>query len=203
MNYLAFDTSGSHLTVVVKFNGKTYCQYLEDCKLQHSVLLMPTVEKVLQESGATVFDMDFFACCVGAGSFTGIRIGVATAKAFSFATGKPVLGVTSFEIMAYNNLAKDKVLTIIDARHDHFYACGFENKNQVIEPSYLSYQEVLNLSESFSLVSATEIEGFSVTTVNLKDGFINALEAKENSASFNRETLVPLYIRKSQAEEGL
>ena len=80
MNYLVFDTSGTHLTVALKVNGKLHKIYKENCGMQHSTTLMPAIENLLLQAKITVSQLDFIAVCVGAGSFTGIRIGISTAK---------------------------------------------------------------------------------------------------------------------------
>ena len=94
MNYLAIDTSGD-LLVLLKYNGKKTVRRLVGSQTKHSLTLMPYIEEVLEESGASLNDLDFFACVVGPGSFTGIRIGVATVKALCLATQKPALSVTA------------------------------------------------------------------------------------------------------------
>ena len=69
---------------------------------------------------------------------------VSTAKAFAYALSKKVLGVTSFESLAYNIVDKVKKLTVIDARHDNFYVCGFDENNSVIvEPCFKTKQEII------------------------------------------------------------
>ena len=88
MNYLAIDTSADHLTVAACVNGKKGSVFLSSSGVKHSVELMPEVEKLLNSLGATAEDMDVFCAVVGPGSFTGIRIGVATAKGFADACGK-------------------------------------------------------------------------------------------------------------------
>lgn len=203
MNYLAFDTSGTHLTVAV--GGKEKClSSLSECSQSHSVLLMPEIEKCLNKAQTTLEQIDVFACSVGPGSFTGIRIGVSTAKAFAYAKSKKVLGVTSFESLAYTILEKVNKLALIDARHDNFYVCGFDGENNVIvEPCFKSKTEIIDLYKDFLLVSDTEIDGLNAVKGDIASGFVKAVEAKLASANSDRETLVPLYVKKSQAEEEL
>ena len=201
MNYLAFDTSGNYLTVLAR-GSKEKLVKTEECTHSHSVILMPEIEKCLFEVGLELEDVDVFACSVGPGSFTGIRIGVATAKAFAYALSKKVLAVTSFESLAYNVLEKVKKLTVIDARHDNFYVAGFDENNEVIiPPCFKKKQEIIDLSEGFCVISDGEIEGLSSIKADLFEGFKRAVEAKLNLASDDIETLVPLYVKKSQAEE--
>ncbi|MBQ8725607.1 MAG: tRNA (adenosine(37)-N6)-threonylcarbamoyltransferase complex dimerization subunit type 1 TsaB [Clostridia bacterium] len=203
MNYLAFDTSGNHLTVAV---GGKQNQVLKkgECSHSHSVLLMPEIEKCLQGANLSLSEIDVFACSVGPGSFTGIRIGVATAKAFAYANSKRVLAVTSFESLAYNTIEKVNKLTLINARHDNFYACGFDGDNRVIiEPCFKSKDEIIDLYKDFLIISDTEIDGVNAVKGDIAEGFIKAVEAKLSLASDDRESLVPLYVKRSQAEEEL
>ena len=203
MKYLAFDTSASRLTVAVGGNKKI-AKGLEECFHSHSVILMQEIENCLEEAQTKLEEIDVFACSVGPGSFTGIRIGVSTAKAFAYALSKRVLGVTSFESLAYNIVDKVKKLTVIDARHDNFYVCGFDENNEVIvEPCFKTKEEIIDLYSDFLIVSDVEIEGVNCVVGNITDGFIKAVEAKLCQASDDRERLVPLYVKKSQAEEEL
>ena len=203
MKYLAFDTSASRLSVAVGGNKKI-AQSVEECFHSHSVILMKEIEKALEKSETELKDIDVFACSIGPGSFTGIRIGVSTAKAFAYALSKKVLGVTSFESLAYNIVEKAKKLTVIDARHDNFYACGFDENNEVIiPPCFKTKQEIIDLYGDFLIVSDVEIDGLSCVKGNLFDGFIKAVEAKIDNATYDRESLIPLYVKKSQAEEEL
>ena len=146
MNYLAIDTSGKNLTVIINKNGQIYKFFDQECGVNHSVELMPAVEKIAKQAQFDFNTADFFCAVVGAGSFTGIRIGVATVKALCFAFNKPCLSITSFDTLAYNK--KDgKILALIDAKHNGFYACGYENGAVVIQPAYLMREEVEKLTD--------------------------------------------------------
>ena len=130
MNYLAIDTSGKNLTVVIEYNGYVEEYYDESCGVNHSVALMPKIEELKEKSNADFTKLDFIAVVVGAGSFTGIRIGVATIKALCFAHNLPALSITSFDTIAYNK-GSGKFLAVIDAKHDSYYVCGYENKKVI------------------------------------------------------------------------
>ena len=123
-NYLAADTASKYLCAVLCYRGKKYEFFKDDCAMRHSSELMPAADKLFKEAGATPAEMDFFACSVGAGSFTGIRIGIATMKGFALAAEKKILPVTTFGCAAYNGKGK-KILCLCDALHAHYYACGY------------------------------------------------------------------------------
>lgn len=200
MKCLAIDTSGAHLTVALIEDEKVTSEYLEDSGLRHSTILMTSIERVLNKAGVKISDVDLFACVVGPGSFTGIRIGISTVKAFSYANNKPVLSVTSFEVLEYNR-PYGKNIAVIDARHDNYYVMGFDGDKVVIEPSFLSKEEILKIKGEYEILSFADND---ITTVkcDLLNGLVNAVRAKMAFAT-DRESLLPLYVKKSQAEEGL
>jgi len=200
MNYLAIDTSGKNLTIVISKNDKIYTYYDSECGVGHSVNLMPKVEQLAIECDFDFNSADFFACVVGAGSFTGIRIGISTIKAMCFAYKKPCLSITSFDTLAYNE--KGKILAVIDAKHNGFYVCGYQDEQIVLEPSYIMREQVELLAKEYKVVSSTYIDGISHEIASVKDGLIKAIEKNSDKISCDLETLVPLYVRKSQAEEG-
>lgn len=201
MNYLAIDTSNKNLTVIFYVDNKEYSIFRPNCGVNHSVELMPAIEKAVSTANKGLDDVDFICAVVGAGSFTGIRIGVSTAKALCFAKNKPCLAVTSFDTMAYNK-KDENLLAVIDAKHDSYYVCGYKNSNVSFAPSFVGKQEVLNLSKEYTLISTEEIEGLKTTIVSPLEGLKKAIEAKIGEVTFDLESLSPLYIRKSQAEEG-
>ena len=90
MNYLAIDTSGEYLTVIAKHGERTERVFRPDCLAKHSVVLMEEIDGALSRAQMTAAECDFFAVVVGPGSFTGIRIGIATVKGLAFAAGKQV-----------------------------------------------------------------------------------------------------------------
>ena len=203
MNYLAVDTCGKNLTIVLSYNEKIYNYYDKDCGLRHSVSLMPTIEKLVKEANCDFKNLDFIACVVGAGSFTGIRIGVSTVKALAFSYSLPVLKLTSFDVLAYNEkeLYKENVLALIDAGHGGYYAQTF-NKGVLGEPKYILKEEVLLLTKTHKIISADDLVELPHEKADVLKGLISSVEANKNNVSKDLEILVPLYVRKSQAEEG-
>ena len=201
MNYLAIDTSGKYLSVVVCKNGIITSFHDDECGVNHSVALMPKVQELVNTAGVDFNELDFFACVVGAGSFTGIRIGVATVKAMCFAYNKPCLSITSFDTLAYNEKG-GKVLAMIDAKHNGFYVCGYQDGEIILPPAYMMREDVEKIISDYKIVAIDEILGFNVNKVSVLEGLIRAVEIKRENATSDLESLVPLYVRKSQAEEG-
>ena len=200
-NFLAVDTSNNHLAVLAVKNGEAHTVFIPDCAMKHSVSVMPAVEEALKEADMRLEECDFFSAVVGAGSFTGIRIGISVVKGFCLAFGKPALPVTSFDALAYNVL-DGKVLCLVDALHDCYYACGYENGEVVSPPAYLTEEEVLALAtEGYTLIACTNLplaEKVAVTMVDPCIGLEKATKALGEQEKFGE--LTALYVRKSSAE---
>ena len=204
MKFLAIDTANEYMCVLAYKDGKVAKAFLPDCSMRHSTELMGQVEKALTECELTLDECDFFAAVVGAGSFTGIRIGISAAKGFCAATDKPALPITSFEIAAYNSLdGGEKTLCLIDALHGAYYACGFDREGNVVyPPAYIEEAEVLALQkEGYSLRSLKAVEIEDCAVVDPVEGLKNAVLAKAAKEEFGE--LSAVYVRKSSAEINL
>ena len=204
-NFVAVDTSGNYLTVVAGKEGEFYSVSIPNCSMKHSVSVMPAVDEVLKKANMSLEECDFFSAVVGAGSFTGIRIGISVAKGFCLANNKPALPVTSFDVAAYNGVGEGKILCLVDALHDCYYVCGYEQGEVVYSPAYLTEEEVLALvEEGYTLCGVGEFpiaEKVTVVSVDPVEGLKNAVCKKAEDGAFGE--LVALYVRKSSAELNL
>ncbi len=115
-------------------------------KMTHSENLMPMVDHALQVYGAKVSDLELLAVNAGPGSFTGVRIGVATVKGLAFSRSLPCAPVSTLESLA-ENLAGTKgvVCALMDARRNQFYYALFENGLRLTPDSCGSVQEICAL----------------------------------------------------------
>lgn len=205
--FLAIDTSSKYLTVIV-YSDRAYTTYISDCAMQHSVCLMQAIEDTFAKADISAADCDFFAVCIGAGSFTGIRIGISCIKGLAYAFNKPMLPVTAFQVAAYTE--EGALLTLIDALHGNYYACGFDgDKREDISPRYVSAEEALSLAKGRKTVSVEDIALPHIKAYAAKGLLAAVCALKENKCAFVRccaegeAALSALYIRKSQAEENL
>ena len=204
MNYLAIDTSAEHLTVVARVGKKSETFYSEVCGAKHSEMIIPAVESVLNKLDALPSDIDVFCSVVGPGSFTGIRIGVSTVKGFADALKKPVLGVTSFDTLAYN-IQSGKVVAAIDARHGCYYACPYLD-NKALTPAFVTEEGLKETAEGATILTypytAFAVDGKTALAADPAKGLKKAVEDRLDEADENVDSLKPLYLRLSQAEEG-
>ena len=201
MKYLAIDTSGD-LIVIAHSEGKNAVRYLNGCNTKHSITLMPYVEECMDELKLALVDLDFIAVVVGPGSFTGIRIGVATAKALCFASGKPILPLTSFDLLAYSDNAPLKSVCLIDANHGNYYVCAYQNGEAQTKPAFMTEEQIKSEFSHFQAVASHKLENFDNFVANLPSGLTNAVNALNKNCT-HHENCYPLYVKRSQAEEEL
>ncbi len=128
---LAIDTSDTVLGVAVSRENVPVAERYIDCGLKHSVKLMTAVDGCLADANVDIEDVDVFAVVAGPGSFTGIRIGVCTVKAFCHATGKPGIALNALDVLAVGGREYDmNVCSLVDARRGQVYASMYD-KNGV------------------------------------------------------------------------
>ena len=102
MKTLANDTSGKSAGIAVLLdNGIMYETYLNTGQ-NHSLVLLPEIDKALNTLKLTLNDFDLFVATAGPGSFTGLRIGLSTLKGFALSLKKPLIGVSTLEALAHN-----------------------------------------------------------------------------------------------------
>lgn len=126
MKILSFESSAVSAAVCLTDGQKLVAASFQNCGLTHSRTLLPMAEQLLDNVGLTPRELDGFAVAAGPGSFTGIRIGVATVKGLSFGTDKPCVGVSTLEAMAYNLIGMTGTVScVMDARAGQVYNARF------------------------------------------------------------------------------
>lgn len=127
MKILTIDTSGPVCGVAIVADGAVRYECAVQNKLTHSVNLLPMVEAAFQATELALKDMDRIAVVTGPGSFTGVRIGVSTAKGLAHGADKPCVAVDALEAMAAGAGAFDGVVCPIqDARAGQVYGAAFQ-----------------------------------------------------------------------------
>lgn len=135
MKILAIDTSSKICTVAITEDTKKIIELQSHDEKTHSVKLMPMIDEALKNANLTLSDIDLLACSVGPGSFTGVRIGIATAKAFADIKNIPVVSVSSLEGLAYNlidtttEFETTLFCSMIDAKNSNVYCGLYCNSN--------------------------------------------------------------------------
>ncbi len=155
MKILALDTSTSVIGIAAGEDGKVICSQTLDRELRHSKRLLTILTQVLENSGIALADFDKFAVNVGPGSFTGIRIGLATVKGLAQALNKKVIPVSSLDSLCYNlQYVKGLIVPMFDARREMVFskvmrADGKGNFEELLEDKLISFDELIKFLSSY------------------------------------------------------
>lgn len=225
MKILAIDTSSMVASAAVMDGQKLLAEYIVNHKRTHSEQLMPIIEKVLESSGTGIREIDAIAVASGPGSFTGLRIGAATAKGLAHARGIKIVGVPTLDGLAFNlPHCQGIICPIMDARRNQVYtalykweAGGFYKLmphcaialSELLEELKRREERVVFLGDGVPVHRETikeelgERAEFAPKNADRQRASSIAelaLQALERGEGQDAEAFVPFYLRKSQAE---
>ncbi len=223
MRILAVDTSAVCASVAVVEDGRIRAQSSTNAGLTHSRTLLPMIDSLLQNSETPLDSIDCFACAVGPGSFTGIRIGIAAIKGLCDGTGKQALAVSTLEGLAYNLLGQDTLAcAVMDARCNQVYTALFEIQGDTVTrltaDAALKIEDLGTLLEQYSGKRIIFVgDGAEKCAQSLPYPAAPALTRFQNAASvalaaersfdesklLDAQALLPVYLRLPQAEREL
>ena len=144
MKLLVIDTSGPVCGVAVLDGEKVLCEFTAQNRNTHSANLMPMAEAALAAAGKTIGEMDAVAAVTGPGSFTGVRIGVATAKGLAHGAGIPCIAVDALEALNASAGQFDGIVCPIqDARAGQVYGAAFRDGERLTADEPLKLEEYL------------------------------------------------------------
>ena len=149
MKILVIDTSGPVCGTAVMDENKVYSEFASQNKNTHSTSLMPMVEAALNAAGTEIGDLDAVAAVTGPGSFTGVRIGVATAKGLAHGAGLACIPVDALEALAVSAGEFDGIVCPIqDARAGQVYGAAFRQGNRLTGDTPVKLEEYLDTVEA-------------------------------------------------------
>jgi len=127
MYILGIDTSTKFLCVVIAKDGRVLSHYKRIHERAHGQLLISVIDKLLKKNALAVYDLDCLAVDTGPGSFTGIRIGLATVKGLSMVLKIPVIDIPSLDLLAFSLRDKyDLICPVIDAKRGYVYSALYQ-----------------------------------------------------------------------------
>lgn len=213
MKILAVETSGKTFSVALNDNGKTVAEFFYDCGHIHSEMLIPSIERLLKDTGNTYRDIGKFAVSTGPGSFTGIRVGMTAVKTFAQSLDKPVVSVDTLTVLEKLPAIKNiKVVPAIDALRDEVYV---KSGKKIIIKSIDTFLNGLKTHKNKVLITGNAAivykdkisKALGSYAVSLPEYFhmpkasvLGMLAQTEKGSSFDE--IEPLYIRRSWAEEN-
>ncbi len=134
---LALDTATEYCSVALSKNQQIFSR-AEHCKNQHAAKLLGMIDDVLKQAQITLQDLDAIAFGCGPGSFTGVRIAVSVTQGLAYGLNKPVIPISTLQIMAqaaHQQYGVKRALVALDARMQQiYYGCYVLDKNDLMQP---------------------------------------------------------------------
>ncbi|MBR5190694.1 MAG: tRNA (adenosine(37)-N6)-threonylcarbamoyltransferase complex dimerization subunit type 1 TsaB [Clostridia bacterium] len=224
MKILSVDSSSVSASVAITENGVTLAENFINNGLTHSQTLMPMVENTLKDANVSIKDIELFAITNGPGSFTGVRIGIASVKGMADALNKKCVAISTLEAIAEPLKNEDCIVcAVMDARCNQVYTAIFENGNRLCEDKAVLIDELGDELKNYNKKVVFIGDGSVLCYEKLKDVVTNISVAEEDvryvhASSIGRlaevkirngempidsANLVPYYLRLPQAEREL
>ena len=220
MLILSFESSAKAASVALVRDGQLVSQSTQCSALTHSRTLLPMAEDMLKNTELTLKDVDLLAVAHGPGSFTGIRIGVATVKGLAWGAQKPCVGVSTLEAMAWHGVAAGGIVCpVMDARRSQVYNALFEIRDnrpvRLCPDRPIALEELLPELRSLPAPVFLVGDGAALTAAFLEKAGLPCRMAPDNllwqdawgvamaaldKPSVSGAELLPVYLRLSQAE---
>jgi tRNA threonylcarbamoyladenosine biosynthesis protein TsaB len=222
MKLLSIETSTMVGGVAIMDDDTLIAESRINVKVTHSERIMGAIDHILIQSGIKIDDIDVFAIAIGPGSFTGLRVGLSTVKGLVYATGKRLVSVPTLEAFAWNMpFSKYQVCPLLDARKKEVYAGIFRWDGNGFARAM--NEQTIKIDKLLSLINEPTIflgEGATIYKDSIKAwlndsaifgnpqdmvpspanvAYIGMIKAKRGEFEDSIK-LVPLYIRKSEAE---
>lgn len=211
MKILALDSSNQALSVALVEDGCLLAETLLAIKKNHSISLMPTVDFLVAQVGWTPKDLERIVVAQGPGSYTGLRVAVATAKTLAYTLQIDLVGVSSLQSLVPAGLS-GRVVPLIDARRNSVYAGVYENGRATQADQYWVFEELLaSLSGQENLTFVGEVTNFveQINQVFPEAAIQTSLPSAYQLAVIGRDlpavevtSFEPAYLKRVEAEEN-
>ena len=211
MKVLAFDTSSKALSLAILEDKQVLAEMTINIKKNHSITLMPAIDFLMASLDWTPKDLDRIVVAEGPGSYTGLRIAVATAKTLTHTLNIELVGMSSLlALVPYQQ--EGLFIPLMDARRNNVYAGFYENAKPVMPEAHLSFEEVLEKVKGASQVTFVGEVGPFVEQIQEHLPRTDYKETLPNAANLalwawdkEAESLydfVPNYLKRVEAEEN-
>lgn len=215
---LSVDSSAVTASVALTDGDKVIKSEFINAGLTHSETLLPMIKRVME--GYSFNDLESIAVTAGPGSFTGVRIGVATVKGLAFESNIPCISVSTLEAIAYNFTDENAVIcAVMDARRMQFYNALFSVNNGKIErlcdDRAISIDDLKkDLAQYERVIIAGDGAELCYNHLNMDNAFladesrryqngVGVAKSALNQVKISAKELMPVYLRLSQAEREL
>ena len=211
MKVLAFDTSSKALSLAILEDKQVLAETMINIKKNHSITLMPAIDFLMASLDWTPKDLDRIVVAEGPGSYTGLRIAVATAKTLSHTLNIELVGMSSLLALVPRQ-QEGLFVPLMDARRNNVYAGFYENAQPVLPEAHLSFAEVIEKVKDAEQVTFVGEVGPFVEQIQEQLPQASYQETLPNAANlallaWDKEAgslhdFVPNYLKRVEAEEN-
>lgn len=211
MKVLAFDTSSKALSLAILEDKQVLAETMINIKKNHSITLMPAIDFLMASLDWTPKDLDRIVVAEGPGSYTGLRIAVATAKTLAHTLNIELVGMSSL-LSLVPRQQEGLLVPLMDARRNNVYAGFYENAKPVMPEAHLSFAEVLEKVTDAEQVTFVGEVGPFVEQIQEQLPQASYQESLPNAANlalwaWNKKAdslhdFVPNYLKRVEAEEN-
>jgi len=219
---LAFDTSSKTIAVAILRDDVILYDAIINIDLNHSEVLLSAIDYACLQTRMKISEIDLFACTIGPGSFTGLRIGVSTLKGLMLATGKPAVGISSLAALALNVGKGSKIIcSAMDAGRGQVYTAFYRynekglldqiGTDKAVDPREIIHhaeQEIIFVGDGVikyaDIISNTKTNKINIASsaqqyIRASSVGILGREKYNRNELLNAETFVPVYLRSADA----
>lgn len=215
---LHIDTALEKASIMLSRNGQRIAIAENSSQKDHASWLHPSILDLLKNNEFSLDDLDAIAVTIGPGSYTGLRVGLATAKGLCFALNKPLIAINTLDLMASGavSVQTELICPMIDARRMEVYTAIYDKDLQyllkptsiILDPS--SFEKKLaahtisffgNGSGKFSSICKNYNASFPDITTNMDNMITMAEKSMENNVFADLQTIEPLYIKNFNSGE--
>ena len=211
MKVLAFDTSSKALSLAILEDKQVLAETMINIKKNHSITLMPAIDFLMGSLDWTPKDLDRIVVAEGPGSYTGLRIAVATAKTLAHTLNIELVGMSSL-LALLPRQQEGLIVPLMDARRNNVYAGFYENAKPVMPEAHLSFAEVVEQVKDAEQVTFVGEVGVFVEQIQEQLPQASYQETLPNAANlalwtWDKEAdslhdFVPNYLKRVEAEEN-
>ncbi len=211
MPILAFDTTQAACSAAISHAGEVLSWRFEAMSRGHAERLMPMIEEVRQEAAVQFQEMEAVAVTLGPGTFTGVRVGLAAARALALVAEVPILGVSTLELLASAAAPRERggIIAAIDARRGELYLQAFDSQGISVTEAAVcpaaSFTPPATLAQGIIVGLGADIlapylpEWQLDSNIQQPDARILALAAEGWAHRANRQPPAPIYLRAPDA----
>ena len=189
---LAIDTANENIAIALLNEDTVLFEYNQAMPRGQGEALIPLIQDMLNQSNLAPRDINQIAVAIGPGSFTGVRIGMATARGMGLALDIPVYGTTTLEASAFQTTGK--MLAVLDTKRGDFYTQLFQDGTPLEEPQIRTTEQIKTLS-GISLVGSSAPALSEQTAIPVQESPLLPAVAIAYSALIQKREAIPYYLR--------